>query len=143
MDTPHRKRSAFRAWAASLPLALGLPAAVWLLFLLISVSSRSATSTASDLINSGMLVVLTMIVHLLGYFLTGLPLFLFFHENPRSWTWTPFPGLTIGIFAGSMTVFTTFGGWDQPTIAPHSLSIGAGYGIATAIAALRQRPILD
>lgn len=130
MNTPLRKRSAFVAWAASLPVALVIPAIVWMI--LCRHESGALWVTA-----------ISIAVHFVCCLLTGLPIFLIKFKSPDSGIWTLSVALPVGGLLGAGVAFFILTPLDSPS--PSEILTAcltcAGYGVATAIAAWLQRPI--
>lgn len=136
MKTKVQHRRPFKAWLATLPLALGIPAIAWTI-----IEWKQLHSTGMwALVIFGIM----MLVHLSAYLLTGLPIFLSLYRNANSPIWTPVIGIPLGAVLGLTAYFLTFaalGSLRQSVLLePYFYLVGAGYGMATAIAALRERP---
>lgn len=137
------KFDSFKAWLKSLPLALGLPAGIWIL-IWGTTQWRGLEQTSRSEIN-GVAIILgvTILVHLLAYVVTGLPIFLCRYKEAHSPIWMPEIGVPLGAAVGALVVFLTLGIFYRTgttLLQPIPYLIGAGYGTATAIAALLQRP---
>ena len=138
MKTPLRKRSAFVAWAASVPLALAIPAVVWWISGVVADGSMKNVNGTFYVI-----VGFAMGVHLVSYLITGLPIFLIRFKSPESNIWYLPVSLAAGTLIGAGVAFFAFlviskgssftGMWEACLIC-------AGYGFATAIGAWLQRP---
>lgn len=87
---------------------------------------------------------IAMLCHLAAYAMTGLPIFYRFHRKADSRVWKPSAGIPLGATLGAVMLCVLFGilgaGWESSFRQPTFYLMGAGYGVATAIAALRQRP---
>ena len=82
-------------------------------------------------------------VHLASYFIFGVPLFLRFFRNPSALVWRIPWALTLGCVLGIIALLIAlglFGYSGRLIIEPQIYAIGAGYGLATAIAAYIARP---
>jgi hypothetical protein len=136
MKTGIQHRSPFEAWLATLPLALGLPAVVWLII----EWKLFQREWPWGLIIYGIMI----LVHLGAYMVAGLPIFLNFYGHANSPIWAPVIGISSGAVLGVCALFVVYvilGGYSHSALLALNLYlIGAGYGTATAIAALRQRP---
>lgn len=86
-----------------------------------------------------MILGITVLVHFIGYLLTGLPLFSYHYKNPGSLLWKPIPGVFSGALLGMLIVIVLFGE-GRLTFQPPVFLVGVAYGTFTALAALRQRP---
>lgn len=140
MKTPLRKRSAFVAWAASVPLALAIPAVVWW------ISGTVVDGSFKNMRGAFYVIGFATVVHLAGYLITGLPIFLIKFKSPESNIWYLPVSLAAGTLIGAGVAFFAFlvlskgssfsGMWEACLIC-------AGYGFATAIGAWFQRPNLQ
>lgn len=139
MKTADHKRTPFRAWAASLPLALAIPAVFWII-------EAAFTSEAPSSLNSTtfLIIGIAIVVHLLGYLITGLPIFLTQYKNLGSCVWMLPVSLVLGAALGTVMLCFSFIFFGYPFSTfrkPECYLYGAGYGLITAFAAFRQRPI--
>lgn len=125
----------FRAWAASLPLTLGIPPIVWAIHFCLEDGPPERMKIPITAL-TGM-----ALVHLIAYSLTGLPIFLICHRHPGTAIWRlPFALITgTGLGALALDIlFRSLGLYAHWN--PQIAALGAGYGLVTAIAAWRQRP---
>lgn len=128
------ERTALGAWAASLPIALFPPAAIWVLCL-------TVVSPASGYF--GVVVgAVACAVHLFSYTLTGLPLFLWKFRKPESLVWRLPVSLGIGVLSGpGVAMIPMWRNGASPEDFPAApLIVCALYGLITAVSAYRQRP---
>lgn len=88
-------------------------------------------------------LICALVVHLLSYFVTGLPIFLCMFEKQDSLIWRLPAGLATGALlgAGVPLIIWLLSGTPLDSDLPWQLLMCAGYGVVTAIAAYRQRPI--
>lgn len=135
MKTPLHIRPALVAWASSLPLALTVPAVVWVV---------CGAATGELISNFGyflMMVAIALAVHLLSYLMAGLPIFLIKFKKPQSHIWKLPVALPVGVLLGCTVVLgfmLSMGGSISET--PAMYLICGGYGLVTAVAAWLQRP---
>lgn len=137
------KCSSCNAWLKTLPVALGLPAVVWILFWGISQWRGLDELNRYEFKGAAIVLSITILVHFLAYAVTGLPIFLSCYTKAGSPIWMADIGIPFGAVLGALAVFflllifyRTGTTWFQPI----SYLIGAGYGVATATGALLQRP---
>ncbi|RYD36599.1 MAG: hypothetical protein EOP87_05150 [Verrucomicrobiaceae bacterium] len=118
------KANALKAWLRSLPIALGLPGIFWAVVALY----RGEPVSRIPILVSG-----PLLIQLIAYALTGLPIFLLCHRNSDSPIWM----LPFALVAG-----TLLGACAVALIVPMPVYtiLGAAYGLVTAIAAWLQRP---
>lgn len=134
MKTARYQRTPFRAWAASLPLALGIPPIFWIIEAVVHSSLNSTTF---------LIIGIEIVVHLLGYLVTGLPIFLTQYKNTDSCIWRLPVSLASGAALGLVMLCVTLMLFGYPSSTfgkPTVYLCGAGYGFITALAAYRQRP---
>jgi energy-converting hydrogenase Eha subunit A len=138
MKTPPSIRSAVAAWAASLPLALTMPAMVWMVVW--AVSGELIRNFSVCLL----VVAAALVVHLLSYLVTGLPIFLCKFKNPQSLIWKLQVAFPAGVLLGCAVVLG-FMLFQSGSVfeTPEMYLVCGGYGLATAIAAWLQRPKLQ
>lgn len=135
MKTGTKRRGPLGAWLLSLPLALGCPTALWLI-------AGIFGQEPVTLIVAGV----ALLVHLVAYLVTGLPIFLRCFRNASSSIWRPQVGVPVGALLGVLGML--FLGLllrrsADPLENPALYLLGGGYGVVTAIAALIQRPNLQ
>jgi len=146
MKTKAAQRSPFNAWVATLPLALGLPAAVQILIWGTSQWRGLDRLNRYEIKGSAIILGVTILVHFLAYVVTGLPIFLSRYERANSPIWMADIGIFLGAAVGALAVFFLLGIFDRTgttLFQPFPYLIGAGYGVATAIAVLFRRPTRD
>lgn len=133
MKTKVMQLGPFKAWMATLPMALGVPSIVWLIV------DRAHFGSGAL-----MVIGIMMLVHFSAYLVTGLPIFLCLYRETNSPIWTPVIGVPVGALLGMIAYFLTFAflsGYRQSVLLdPYFYVVGVGYGVATAIAALLHRP---
>ena len=139
MKTPLRKRSAFVAWAASVPLALAIPAVVWW------ISGTVVDGSFKNMRGAFYVIGFATVVHLAGYLITGLPIFLIKFKSPESNIWYLQVSLAAGTLIGAGVAFFILTPLDGTSLTDIALAclICAGYGFATPIGAWFQRPNLQ
>lgn len=83
-------------------------------------------------------------VHFVAYLVTGPPIFLSVFRDGDSRVWMPVVGIPLGGILGALmasALVIHFNGLKSH-LPWGFVAIGAGYGVVTAIAALRQRPTI-
>jgi hypothetical protein len=147
MKAPVKPRGPFRAWAASLPTALGIPILCWgLSFFIVTLFAKISPTIGLLFINSIVptlwVTVLATPIHLAGYLVTGLPIFMTQYEDPASIIWKATVAIPVGTLLGG-AVYLSYWVMMKPAFGIgdfYVTLIFAGYGLITAIAAYRQRP---
>lgn len=137
--------TSLKAWAASLPLALGIPIVVWGLFWGYGEIRRVNQWSWSEFNGEAAAFGIATLIHFLAYVVTGLPIFLCQYGQPHSRIWMPTVGIPLGAVLGVIAILSLFSPFDtgEPVLLQGSLYVlGGGYGTATAIAAVLQRPTL-
>lgn len=136
MKPPLRQRSALGSWAASLPLALAIPAVIWTIFAIVEAASLRGLDALP-------VIAIAMAVHLLSYLITGLPIFLCKFKSPGSRIWKlPVALLTGGLLGAGFAFFVLIAVENLTLSAIPAACLGCGgYGLATAFAAWLQRPL--
>ena len=126
------------AWLKSLPVALVLPLPFWII-------NELVASPSSEKLNSMFFFVLgiAVLIHGVYFAVLGLPLFLRYYSIPSSpiWhlRWAAFTGASLGV-AGFCLTLLLFGFPERILRDPTTYFAGAGYGLATALAAYLVRP---
>ena len=132
-----RAKSPGIAWLKSVPVALLIPLPFWLVGEVFTTPSERMSTMLFAV------VALALGVHLASYFIFGVPLFLRFFRNPSALVWRIPWALTLGCVLGIIALLIAlglFGYSGRLIIEPQIYAIGAGYGLATAIAAYIARP---
>lgn len=129
--------TALGAWAASLPLALFPPVALWVL----CISVMSPASMFYGLV----IAAISCAVHLASYAVTGLPIFLWKFRRPESLVWRLPISLLVGALCGPgvamVVILRNNASPSDPPVGP--LIVCGLYGLITAVSAYRQRPLLE
>lgn len=140
-----KPRTSFKAWAASLPLALGIPVVVWGLFWGYDEIRSMNQWSWSEFNGQAAILGIATLIHFLAYVVTGLPVFLCQYGQPHSRIWMPTVGIPLGAILGVITILSLFSAFDggvRVLLQGGLYVLGGGYGTATAIAAVLQRPTL-
>jgi hypothetical protein len=133
--------SPFSAWMRSLPIALGVPAFVFLICMLIELALKPSSGGFSLLFF--VMLGASILVHFVSYLLIGFPIFFAFHRKLDSKVWRLSLAIPFGLVVGSVAIFAVLYGMGYNESAlqnPQIYFIGAGYGLITALSACKQRP---
>ena len=135
--------SPWKAWSKSLPVAMGIPAALWLILMLIA-AALEPNNLGGTLVFTVIILFYSGIVHLVAYAVVGLPLFVFGGTSDCDWMWRMPIALPLGIVAGVIPAILLISLFSGPGVFSQEswivVLILAVYGATTGFAASRQRP---
>jgi len=138
---------AVTAWLRSLPIVIGGPMALWCILSFIGwISSGEAGSMIGYAGVAIFAILASAPVHLLGYALFGLPLFLLGYSRVGAFIWNPLVCSLFGLLLGSMLAVSGMVGVQgmpdiQNDLMGYMAMFGVCYGIWTSAWARRFRPV--